>query len=42
MLSFTRAVVGGVARAPAAVSQGGVAALTRFSSTAQVPGTYAV
>ena len=38
MLSFSRAVVSGVARAPAAVSQAGVTAITRFNSTAQVPG----
>lgn len=38
MLSLSRAVVSGVARAPAAVSQGGVTAITRFNSTAQVRG----
>lgn len=37
MLSLSRAVVSGVARAPAAVSQGGVTAITRYNSTAQVP-----
>lgn len=36
MLSLTRAVVGGVARAPPAVCQGGVTIITRFNSTAQV------
>lgn len=36
MLALSRAVVCGVARAPAAVSQGGVTAITRFNSTAQV------
>ncbi|AWP21533.1 putative potassium/sodium hyperpolarization-activated cyclic nucleotide-gated channel 2-like [Scophthalmus maximus] len=35
MLSLSRAVVSGVARAPAAVSQGGVTAISRFNSTAQ-------
>lgn len=38
MLSLSRVVVGGVTRVPAAVSQGGVCAITRFNSTAQVPG----
>lgn len=38
MLSLSRVVVGGVARVPAAVSQGGVCAITRFNSTSQVPG----
>lgn len=36
MLSLSRSVICGVARAPAAVSQGGVAAITRYNSTAQV------
>lgn len=36
MLSLSRAVVSGVTRAPAAISQGGVSALTRFNSTGQV------
>ncbi|XP_076005979.1 NADH dehydrogenase [ubiquinone] flavoprotein 1, mitochondrial [Genypterus blacodes] len=35
MLSLSRAILSGVARAPAAVSQGGVTAITRFNSTAQ-------
>lgn len=38
MLSLSRIVVGGVVRVPAAVSQGGVCAITRFNSTAQVRG----
>lgn len=38
MLSLTRAVVSGVARAPAAISQSGVTVITRFNSTAQVTG----
>lgn len=37
MLSLSRVVIGGVTRVPAAVSQGGVCAITRFNSTAQVP-----
>lgn len=36
MLSLTRAVVAGVARAPAAVCPAGVTAITRYNSTAQV------
>ncbi|KAF7662792.1 hypothetical protein LDENG_00226910 [Lucifuga dentata] len=35
MLALSRAVVSGVARAPAAVSQGGVTTVIRFNSTAQ-------
>lgn len=42
MLSLSRAVVSGVARAPAAISQGGVTVFTRFNSTAQVPDLYFV
>lgn len=38
MLSLTRAVVGGVVRAPAAVCPVGVTAITRYNSTAQVLG----
>lgn len=36
MLSLTRAVVAGVARAPAAVCPAGVTSITRYNSTAQV------
>lgn len=42
MLSLSRAVVSGVVRAPAAVTQGGVTAITRFNSTAQVHSVYSV
>lgn len=42
MLSLTRAVVGGVARAPPAVCQGGVTFITRFNSTAQVPAYFLI